>query len=105
MAPKLSWGVEFRGVAFKPDRGVPLLIGVPNFFWGVLPNSPLIGGPPGFSEGVLICEAGVVGVRKPLAGLLWLGFVDGVVAELMVLNDLFSLVGDITLFEAYKYAH
>ena len=61
-----------------------------------------MGGPPGLSEGVRNCEAGVVGVRNPLTGL---AVVEGVVALAgvpplaAVLNDRLSLVGDITLFD------
>ena len=71
-APKLSCGVVFSGVQFNIPRGVlfPPFNGVPNFFLGEETYSPLIGGPPVFSEGVRIAETGVVGVRNPLIGLL-----------------------------------
>ena len=68
-APKLSCGVVFSGVQFNIPLGVPFN-GVPNFFLGEETYSPLIGGPPVFSEGVRIAETGVVGVRNPLIGLL-----------------------------------
>ena len=66
VVPKLNCGVVFNGVPYP--LGVPFK-GVPNFFCGVFPYKPLIGGPPGLSEGVLRVDAGVVGVRNPLTGL------------------------------------
>ena len=77
----------------------PPVKGVPNFLDGVLLYSPLIGGPPVFSEGVRICDAGVVGVKNPLTGLLPLEGPVGVFAELAVLKERFNLVGDITRFD------
>ena len=83
-------------------RAVPLPVkGVPNFLLGVLLYRPLIGGPPVFSEGVL--AAGVVGVRNPLIGFgLPVAPDTGVLAELVVLMERFSFVGDITLFDGCK---
>ena len=66
-------------------------------------NRPLTGGPPGFSEGVLMAEAGVVGVRNPLTGLLLGGWDKvGVTDEAMLLIERFNFVGDITLLVGYK---
>lgn len=58
-----------------------------------------MGGPPAFSEGVRIWEAGVVGVKNPLTGFALFEEPDGVLAELAVLKERFNLVGDITLFD------
>jgi hypothetical protein len=61
-----------------------------------------MGGPPGFSEGVLICEAGVVGVKKPFC---LIGAPLGVVTALLLLMldmDRFNFVGDMTRLELWK---
>lgn len=51
-------------------------------------------GGPGFSEGVRICDTGVVGVRNP--PLMGLGAtVAGVLAWLFVLSERFNFVGEI----------
>merc|ERR1719189_1493406 len=90
---------QLRGGILRCGRAVPLPVkGVPNFLLGVLLYRPLIGGPPVFSEGVL--AAGVVGVRNPLTGFgLPVAPDTGVLAELVVLMERFSFVGDITLFD------
>ena len=52
-------------------------------------------GGPGFSEGVRICETGVVGVKNPPLTLGLGAAVAGVLAWLFVLIERFNFVGEI----------
>lgn len=52
-------------------------------------------GGPGFSEGVRICDTGVVGVKNPPLTLGLGAAVAGVLAWLFVLIERFNFVGEI----------